>query len=210
MPSFLRLVSFAALALAVGANPLSPRAANTDASCANRTAVSVQTIFVGSKAVMLSDSVCSSGLSPDAALHGKPKPTCTTSSATPTPTVIDTPEDVCGEICNTSCGTYGSLPPISEDCDAIKDAIQVFEGSSAPTFVVQPLHIQELVFGTCRYFFYNQDTQPLEYCWKDLADSGSVSETTCFPPTQPINSLAECTSLDNKWILGVSHSDPTS
>lgn len=125
-----------------------------------------------------------------------------TASPSPTPTATD----VCGLICNTFCSDLGQLPPISDDCQVIKDSIQIFEGNSAPTFIVQPAHIQQLTFGTCRFFFENLGTVPLEYCWQDLANTGSVAATQCFPPTNPVNSLAVCEAPDSTWEVGVSHS----
>jgi len=112
-----------------------------------------------------------------------------TATVTVSPSPTPTATNVCGAICDTTCGQLGQLPPTTDDCQVIKDSIQVFEGNSAPTFVVDPLHIQQLTFGTCRFFFENLGTYSLEYCWQDLANQGSVAATTCFPPTQPTNSL---------------------
>ncbi|TFY76694.1 hypothetical protein EWM64_g7317 [Hericium alpestre] len=129
-----------------------------------------------------------------------------TATITETPPPLPSPSDVCGKTCTTTCSEDGGqLPPDSDDCQVIKDSIAIFEGNSGPTFTVDPLHIQQLVFGTCRYFFENLGTTPLEYCWQDLATTGGLAGTQCFPPNTPFSTLAICESADQTWEVGVSH-----
>ncbi|THH10899.1 hypothetical protein EW146_g8222 [Bondarzewia mesenterica] len=191
MLSFTRLTLFAALALAASANPLGAITARTSSTC---TTVKTTDVTVGSNTVVLSSLSCDS-----------------TASVTLAPVAAATNDtNVCGEICNTFCSGQGSLPPITQDCQVITEAITLFEGNQSPTFTVQPFHIVQLVFGTCRFFFENLSGAPIDYCWQDLSNTGSAVATTCFPPTQPVESLAECKSPDGTWELGVSHSNNTS
>ncbi|KAI0321241.1 hypothetical protein OF83DRAFT_1100406 [Amylostereum chailletii] len=145
-------------------------------------------------------------------------------TATATVTVVPSPTpsaiDVCGGICNTTCSEVGQLPPTTDDCQVIKDAVAIFQGNAcrlfsairsahksngdcaAPTFIADPLHTQQLTFGTCRFFFENLGTDSVEYCWNDLANTGSASASQCFPPSMPFSTLAVCEALDNTWEVG--------
>ncbi|KAI0259507.1 hypothetical protein BC834DRAFT_974223 [Gloeopeniophorella convolvens] len=127
--------------------------------------------------------------------------TITTTSVVAAPT----PSGVCGEICNNQCSrpTTGpfNLPPTTDDCSQITDAIQIFEASTGPNFTVQPGGIETLTFGTCTYTFENLSEEPLSYCWSDFANVGSVSGEACFPPVMPLQSQATCTAVDRSWSL---------
>ena len=46
--------------------------------------------------------------------------------------------------------------------------MQIFQGSTSPSFEVAPFHIQQLTFGTCRMFFENLSPVPETACWADL------------------------------------------
>ncbi|KAI0259509.1 hypothetical protein BC834DRAFT_833413, partial [Gloeopeniophorella convolvens] len=83
------------------------------------------------------------------------------------------------------CEDLGDLPPISEDCQTLDNAVTILSGSINPTFVVQSLHQQVLTFGTCRYFFTNLASSPLEYCWSSLSTQASAAGAACFPPVNP-------------------------
>lgn len=106
--------------------------------------------------------------------------------------------------------------------------------ATAPTSIVQPGHIQQLTFGTCRFFFENFNTVPLEFCWQDLVsfpshsrpqvlmnvtdvfgidaqgNNGSAAAAACFPPVQPVNSLAECVAPSLSWEIGSVSATPVS
>ncbi|VDB91718.1 unnamed protein product [Peniophora sp. CBMAI 1063] len=114
--------------------------------------------------------------------------------------------NVCGELCAITCSNLGPLPPVSEDCQTVMNSIQVFQGTLGPTFTVPSNHVQQLTFGTCHFFFENLGPTPLEACWSDLSQEGSLASTTCFPPAQPVMSLAVCEARDTTWEIGVSHS----
>jgi len=129
-----------------------------------------------------------------------------TVTVTPTPSPTPSATNVCGALCDTTCSSQGQLPPSGSDCDVLVESIGVFQGTQTPTFVVQPMHIQQLTFQTCRLFFENLGTVPLEYCWQDLANTGSLAASTCFPPTMPVQSLGICEALDTTWEVGVGHS----
>lgn len=88
------------------------------------------------------------------------------------------------------CGQVGQLPPISEDCQTLVNAVTILNGqigtyqsacmplSSSgsligkppvdPDFTVESNHVQTISFGTCRFFFENVSPQPLTYCWLSL------------------------------------------
>ncbi|KAI0050155.1 hypothetical protein FA95DRAFT_1570813 [Auriscalpium vulgare] len=110
--------------------------------------------------------------------------------------------------CNTFCSDgVGQLPPISEDCEVIQGAITTFVGTTAPSFTVAPKSIQQLTFGTCRFFFANfANPKTLSYTWVDFNATASKAGLSCFPPVQPVNSLGLCESVDSTWQVGASHS----
>ncbi|KAI0067526.1 hypothetical protein BV25DRAFT_1819855 [Artomyces pyxidatus] len=184
MAHLLRLASIVALALAAVATPLSPRAAA--GACANPSVVSSKTIG----GVLFSTLEC-----PDHAVK-------------PSTSAVPDPVNVCGDVCNTFCGSFGPLPPITEDCAMIVDATQVFASTLPPTFIMQPGQTESLSYGTCEYYFTNNGTVPLEGCWTSFMQQASAAGTICFPPTQPINSLGACKAPDGTWELGAEHSLP--
>lgn len=155
-----------------------------------------------------------------------------------------TPVNVCGEICekilisrilnshlssidpsgSNSCNNNaGTLPPVIDDCAQIKDAIIIFEGQTSPTFDVAAYGIETLTFGTCSFFFQNNDYEELEYCWSDLvryifnghllntfdaycfmqSSQASAAGSACFPPEQPFTSEGLCTASDGTWAVGL-------
>ncbi|TFY61565.1 hypothetical protein EVG20_g7002 [Dentipellis fragilis] len=188
MVALLRLASFVALVAAANAARIHDRDARAPAACANPSTVSSDTVTVDGKDVVRETIACST-VTP-AIVSGKP---------------LD--PDVCGGACTTTCGRLGDLPPSTDDCQTIKNAIAIFAGSAPANFTVQPDHVEQLTFGTCRFFFENlTGDEVLTYCWQDLANSGSAAASDCFPPVQPVQTLATCTSLDGTWALGVSHS----
>ncbi|KAI0819692.1 hypothetical protein BC628DRAFT_966382 [Trametes gibbosa] len=128
--------------------------------------------------------------------------TATVSAASPSSTFTN----VCNEICTDVCAQSGRLPPISDDCDALMNAITVLNGQILPTFDVEPNHVQTITSGTCRFFFQNNGPEPLEYCWLSLAQTASQAGNACFPPVQPMSSEGLCVSGDSSWEVGAAHS----
>ncbi|KAA1471004.1 hypothetical protein DENSPDRAFT_880133 [Dentipellis sp. KUC8613] len=192
MVALLRLASFVALVASASAARIHERDARAPAACANPSTVSSDTITVDGKDVVRETVACSV-VTPAVVSSGLPDP------------------NVCGEVCTTTCSDLGDLPPSTDDCQSIKNAIAIFAGSAPADFTVQPGHIEQLTFGTCRFFFENlTGDEALTYCWQDLANSGSAAASDCFPPVQPVQTLATCTSVDGTWALGVSHSNVTS
>ncbi|EGN97476.1 hypothetical protein SERLA73DRAFT_184199, partial [Serpula lacrymans var. lacrymans S7.3] len=116
----------------------------------------------------------------------------------------DLPTYVCGQLCDYACSAPASnpLPPISEDCGMIQDAILLYAGSIDPTFVVDAGGIEQLTYGTCIFYFGNLSTEPIEYCWDNLSSTASSGETACFPPIQPVQSLALCIPSSGAWEVG--------
>ncbi|TFY76355.1 hypothetical protein EWM64_g7656, partial [Hericium alpestre] len=102
----------------------------------------------------------------------------------------------------TTCSSIGDLPPTTQDCQTIIDAVEILEGKTAPTFTVASGHTETLEFGTCRFFYENLSAETLTYCWQDLVNSASAAGAVCFPPVQPVHTLATCTSLDGLFALG--------
>ncbi|OBZ72788.1 hypothetical protein A0H81_06963 [Grifola frondosa] len=179
-----------------------PSARDGSVACPGSSLISTSSIAVGNLSVELAMFSCST-VTPEQDNLPKPKPT-TTSSATPTPS--PTPTDVCNEICTDVCSDVGQLPPVSEDCATIVDAITIMNGSVAPEFEVDPNHMQQLTFGTCRFFFENVGPSPLSYCWTSLAQVASAAASACLPPVQPVNSEGLCIPSDGLWQVGVAHS----
>lgn len=116
------------------------------------------------------------------------------------------PTNVCKESCKLSCnGNAGILPPISEDCAMIEKAIVVMTANLPNTFVVDPLHIETLTFGTCSYFFTNLHSKTqMEYCWNALSATGKAAGANCFPPKQPFFPEGNCKAAN--WAVGAAHS----
>ncbi|KAI0033923.1 hypothetical protein K488DRAFT_6398, partial [Vararia minispora EC-137] len=116
--------------------------------------------------------------------------------------VRDTRDD-CGAVCTVSCtNSAGGLPPISEDCEQIVNAVTIYSGLISDDFVVSPFSLAQLTFGTCRYFFENLSSDNATYCWSSFASQASQAGTTCFPPNQPVRSEGDCTSTDGTFIVG--------
>ncbi|KAI0050156.1 hypothetical protein FA95DRAFT_688843 [Auriscalpium vulgare] len=130
----------------------------------------------------------------------------TTETVTPTPSPTPPARNVCGLIGNTFCGTLTSLPPITDDCNEIVNSLTIFASELGTTYTVSPGGSQVLTSNTCSFSFVNKDTVTLEACWQDLAQDGSEVATTCFPPTQPINTLAQYEAPDLTWVINVNHS----
>ncbi|KAL0948481.1 hypothetical protein HGRIS_011050 [Hohenbuehelia grisea] len=128
--------------------------------------------------------------------------TLTVTASAPSPP----PLHVCGGTCANSCNNdAGQLPPVSEDCGVIEDAIQIFTGQGPTSFVLDPNHVETLTFGTCSYFFINTSPITLEYCWTDLSKTANAAGAACFPPAQPFTSEGLCTSF-GLWAVGAAHS----
>ncbi|KAI0739502.1 hypothetical protein C8Q80DRAFT_1274562 [Daedaleopsis nitida] len=115
------------------------------------------------------------------------------------------PDDVCGELCINVCTNSGTLPPTTDDCAVIMDAVTIFNGSHAPDFTVSNGHAQVLSFGTCRMFFENFSPNPLAYCWLSLGQVASAAGSACLPPVQPVNSEGFCIANTGLWRVGIAH-----
>ncbi|KAL1942357.1 hypothetical protein VTO73DRAFT_6421 [Trametes versicolor] len=167
--------------------------------CTGAKTVSSSTVNVGSKAVALTTFSCDAQ---HAFVHADDDPTPTSNApAAPVPTT-----DVCGVICSNVCGDSGELPPVTEDCATIMDAITILNGSVSPTFGVAPGHAQTLTFGTCRFFFENDSPLPMSNCWLSFGQAASAAASACLPPVQPVNSEGICIARDATWRIGVAHS----
>ncbi|KAK0447886.1 uncharacterized protein EV420DRAFT_1647627 [Desarmillaria tabescens] len=106
------------------------------------------------------------------------------------------------------------LPPIGEDCDKIKAAVQILSGrgSVRNTFTLDPgaskalwTTFSERLYGTCVYFFSNTVEHPLRSSWEDINIDASLARSDCYPPTMPMNSAGNCTALDKTWVVGTYH-----
>jgi hypothetical protein len=73
--------------------------------------------------------------------------------------------------CNNNTGV---LPPISQDCQTIANAIQIFQGTQNDTFTVAPNHLETLTFGTCSLFFENLSSGSMAYRFSSLVGIGSA------------------------------------
>ncbi|KIP01533.1 hypothetical protein PHLGIDRAFT_17135 [Phlebiopsis gigantea 11061_1 CR5-6] len=124
------------------------------------------------------------------------------SSANACSQVFMTPSDGPRPLGTDTCGHIGDLPPISEDCQTIVDSITIMNGSISSTFNVAPNTIEQLTFGTCRFWFQNNSNATLTECWTALAQAASVAESACFPPVQPVQSVGLCTPADASWQIG--------
>ncbi|KAI0631602.1 hypothetical protein C8Q77DRAFT_1159369 [Trametes polyzona] len=181
--------------------------------CAGAKAVESSSVKVGSKVVELTTFSCDARLRP-AAVHVDDDPVSGSSAVTlaPSPTAPVVPTgplptvDVCGEICKNVCGDSGELPPTTDDCTTIVDAITILNGSVAPSFAVAPGHVQTLTFGTCRFFFENDSPAPQTNCWLSFVQTASAAASACLPPVQPVNSEGICIASDASWRVGVAHS----
>ncbi|KAI0363703.1 hypothetical protein BV20DRAFT_1039797 [Pilatotrama ljubarskyi] len=100
------------------------------------------------------------------------------------------------------CGDSGNLPPTTEDCATIMDAITILNGSISPSFSVDSGHVQTLAFGTCRFFFQNFSPFPMSNCWLAFGQTASAAASACLPPVQPVNSEGLCVAPDASWRVG--------
>ncbi|KAH9848217.1 hypothetical protein C2E23DRAFT_889259 [Lenzites betulinus] len=199
MKTFSTLISVCAVA--AGSYALLTPRVETEV-CAGARTVSTTSVQVGAKTVELTTFAC--GAAAPAAVHANddPAPSATSiAPAAPTPTV-----DVCGEICRNTCGDSGNLPPVTEDCATIMDAITILNGSVSPSFQVPAFHVQTLSFGTCRFFFENDSPFITNQCWLSFGQTASAAASACLPPVQPVNSEGICVAPDASWRIGVAHS----
>ncbi|KAH9895796.1 hypothetical protein C8Q73DRAFT_451769 [Cubamyces lactineus] len=195
MKAFTALVSICAVAAGTYAL-LTPR--DDTSVCAGAQVVHTSAIDIGSgKAIQLTTFSCDG---PAVHANDDPSPTSVAPSV-PFPTV-----NVCGELCSDVCGDSGSLPPVTEDCATIVDAVTILNGSVAPTFEVDSGHVQTLSFGTCRFFFENFSPFPMSNCWLSFVQIASAAASACLPPVQPVNSEGLCVASDGTWRIGVAHS----
>ncbi|KAI0695662.1 hypothetical protein C8T65DRAFT_664848, partial [Cerioporus squamosus] len=163
------------LAIAAGGVALfTPRDAST-APCVGAKAISTSSIAVGSDTVELTT------FSSPTPLDGSADPTCT-------------------DVCTSS----GSLPPTSEDCEMVFDAISIFNATgSISTFTVGANRAQTLTFHTCRVFLQNfSPSVPLTFAWTDFAAVATGAGKACFPPVQPVMSEGLCVAPDGVWRVG--------
>ncbi|KAI8995198.1 hypothetical protein BD414DRAFT_513029 [Trametes punicea] len=191
MKAFTALISICAVA-ASGFALLTPR--DNSAVCAGATVVSTSEVAVGSKTVELTTFACDG---PAAGVHANDAAPTSAGPAAPLPTV-----NVCGEICDNVCGDSGTLPPVTEDCATIVDAITILNGSISPSFEVDSNHAQTLSFGTCRFFFQNFSPLPMSNCWLSFVQIASAAASACLPPVQPVNSEGLCIAGDATWRVG--------
>ncbi|PIL32670.1 hypothetical protein GSI_05374 [Ganoderma sinense ZZ0214-1] len=124
--------------------------------------------------------------------------TTTASAAAPSSTATN----VCGEICTNICSEVGQLPPTSDDCQELVNAITILNGQISPDFTVDSNHVQTITFGTCRFFFENISPAPLTYCWLSLAQVASAAASQCLPPNQPVLTEGLCIARDSTWEVG--------
>jgi hypothetical protein len=189
MFTFTRLLTLATLAIAAQAAPSSTM------DCDNPTVVSTETFA-----------------------NGVVRTTTTCAKTTVAARDLADVTDVCGEICkyfskshfdqislkytvgnNICSNAAGGLPPITDDCQQIKDAITIFQGNqgwalrlplddvssrfvkTAPEFTVLPLHRETLSFNTCSFFFENDSpVVPYSYCWQDLVSLFLIMTKSCI------------------------------
>ncbi|KAK0237019.1 hypothetical protein EDD85DRAFT_596036 [Armillaria nabsnona] len=117
--------------------------------------------------------------------------------------------DVSGEPCSITCSRNGTdLPPIGEDCDKIKEAVEILSGKGniRNTFTLGPGESKTLTCRTCVYFFRNTAETPLKSSWGDIDIDASLARSDCYPPTMPMNSVGNCTAIDKTWVVGTYHS----
>ncbi|KAI0643208.1 hypothetical protein C8Q79DRAFT_915117 [Trametes meyenii] len=191
MKAYTALVSVCALVATGYAFRVTTRDTNT--VCAGARALTTAPIAVGDKTVELTTFECGA-----ARIHADDAaPPTSVAPALPLPTI-----DVCGLICNNVCGDSGSLPPVTEDCATIADAITILNGSISPSFTVAPGHAQTLAFGTCRIFFQNFSPFTLSNCWLSFSETANAAASACLPPVQPVNSEGICVAPDASWRIG--------
>ncbi|RPD58283.1 hypothetical protein L226DRAFT_536757 [Lentinus tigrinus ALCF2SS1-7] len=177
------------LAIAAGGVAVFTPRDDTTVPCAGAKALSTSSVAVGSDTVELTTFSCDAVPS----AH-KASPVAAAS-------------DACADTtCTNVCAESGSLPPTSEDCDKIFDAISIFN-SSISTFTVNPNRATTLSFGTCRAFLQNfSPSAPLTFCWTDFAAVAAAAGKACFPPVQPVMSEGLCEAPEGVWRVGIAHS----
>ncbi|TBU28806.1 hypothetical protein BD309DRAFT_957403 [Dichomitus squalens] len=177
---------FALVSAAIAATSYASLLPRDQSFCTDAKTVSTTTIAVGDKEVELTQLSCGTSVTKR-------------QTATPIP-------NICGEICQNVCSDSGNLPPTTEDCQTIVDAITILNGSVSPTFTVDGGHAQTLTFGTCRFFFENLALDSVENCWLAFGQTAAAAGSACFPPVQPVHSEGLCLSADGLWQVGAAHS----
>ncbi|GJJ10681.1 hypothetical protein Clacol_004908 [Clathrus columnatus] len=107
-----------------------------------------------------------------------------------------------GEICTNSCNSdAGNLPPVADDCNQIREAIQILGGVGAidPTFNLGGYGQQNLTFDTCTFFFTNNLPSEIEFDWSDFGNDANQAASACFPPVMPLHSEGLCSAINGEW-----------
>ncbi|KAI0349840.1 hypothetical protein OH77DRAFT_1525363 [Trametes cingulata] len=197
MKTFATLLSICAVA--AGSYALLPPRADS-AVCTGAKAISTSTIVVNGKNVELTTFSCG------ASIHADDDPIPTSLVSVPTSIASAAPAIPTLNVCSDVCGSSGDLPPTTDDCATIMDAITILNGSISPSFEVDSGHVQTLAFGTCRFFFENFSPFPMSNCWLSFGQIASAAASACLPPVQPVNSEGLCVAPDASWRVGVAHS----
>ncbi|KAF8588190.1 hypothetical protein K439DRAFT_1385036 [Ramaria rubella] len=122
----------------------------------------------------------------------------------------DEVDNVCGELCTNSCNDdAGSLPPVTADCDTIRNSVAILESQLNPTYTVSPKSAQSLSFQTCTFNHANLGNNVQQGCWSSLASVASDAGAACFPPVQPFTSEGICTNSASAWAISAAHSNST-
>ncbi|TFK97163.1 hypothetical protein BDV98DRAFT_575006 [Pterulicium gracile] len=184
---FTRVVALALLAMTASAASVGSIAA--EANCDNPRVVGTQIVQAGANEIVITDTSCNGAASPFRAA------------------AVAATVDVCGIACAApTCNLdSGNLPPITEDCQVIKNSITIFNGIST-TFSVAPKSLKSLTHGTCTFFLSNLSDNTLTACWADLSVQGSRSGSACFPPVMPLRSQGVCTAVNGVFKIGAGHS----
>ncbi|KAF4588828.1 hypothetical protein EYR40_010383 [Pleurotus pulmonarius] len=120
---------------------------------------------------------------------------------------------ICGALCINSCSNAaGDLPPVTEDCAMLQNAIKILPGSQQgfpPSFGLQPGESKSLTFKTCTFTTINNGPSSVTQCWVDMGNAATRAGSACYPPVMPLHSMGLCTAPDGSWAVTTSHTPNT-
>jgi len=109
------------------------------------------------------------------------------------------PECQCGQDFVCECQDVTADAPVSSDCTTLAETAAVIAQVQGPTFLTQPDNFELISFQTCALEFTNEGTSTLEYCWDELASTGTLVNQECFENNA--GTAASCDADDDLFLI---------
>jgi len=116
------------------------------------------------------------------------------------------PTNVCGATCNTNCFNPAGGGPDPNECHVIADALLYDSQNIGPLFDIGTgsSNTVTMQYASCKTFFLNQFSGPLEYCRTDWAALVNDLAFGC-QATQNAHG-GNCVASNQEWFVQVQHS----